>query len=447
MTTDSQTRTEGRRAGEATTARSPEAKTKAKSTEGVQVFVSFHEKDRLAAETIAEMLNRLGVTSRVAAEPTRQPRGAEEPSDEPIAAARTVAWVVGIHGASEMQAEQHKASLQKVAEQRPLRIIAVLLPGASEQDLPDWFHFDSTVRFAPDVHGLGAVGKLYWAITAEDRAQARGENIPELEELAEKTRVPERIRRLADFLGRDRKVREISEWVSYLRDNPIEVHRCISSTPREELADWHSAETYFALDVLRGRVNMARHFASASYPYLEHVWLDDVKQLRAYLIWKQGNGVGEERAHGCYMKACEELNGILFNPCIKAGLPEFLPITEYISNNLLHRGELDCGKPATRALIQKKAWCVWRCTGKSDEREKQNWEEAEQYVRRFYGNIVPAVEKRDPASIQRVLEALKTGHGLGYRYHVVNCFEAALLIYFLDPDSVRKCHGDKDTLI
>ncbi len=113
----------------------------------------------------------------------------------------------------------------------------------------------------------------------------------------------------------------------------------------------------------------------------------------------------------------------------------------------LNRGKLDRSKPATYALIRRKAARVWLCTGESDERREQNWSDAEQFVEHFYENIVPAIEEKSSAGIRGVMEALRANDDVGCRYHLLDCFEACLLIYFLDPETLDNCHGDSATLI
>jgi hypothetical protein len=57
---------------------------------------------------------------------------------------------------------------------------------------------------------------------------------------------------------------------------------------------------------------------------------------------------------------------------------------------------------------------------------------------KFYGNITRAILGVDEKSTHSVVEAL----GLRPRFEryeaIVNCFEMAVAIYFLDPDAARK---------
>ena len=44
-------------------------------------------------------------------------------------------------------------------------------------------------------------------------------------------------------------------------------------------------ETFFVSEVLEGSINFASNITSESYWRLEEVWLQQVKTLRAYLLW------------------------------------------------------------------------------------------------------------------------------------------------------------------
>lgn len=85
-------------------------------------------------------------------------------------------------------------------------------------------------------------------------------------------------------------------------------------------------------------------------------------------------------------------------------------------------------------LIRDKAQQIYTRTGSVDE--KHNWLLAEKYVRMYYENIIPAIERRDKEKTLRVLKAFqfsKKNHLL-----IKNCFELALAIYFLDPGLINE---------
>ncbi len=404
--------------------------------------ISSHDRDIEIVERVAGLLHRLGIAA-ISAEELRPTHEIDSTPRPETGTASSVVLVIGPHGTSDAQVEVHKPLLAELAQSAACRTVALLLADTAESALPEWFDFNNVVRFDPKGSGLAAVSDLYRAIQGTD-SSAEGPNPePELTRTVEQSNVKQRIERFANFLGRDRKVRAISERVSYLRDNPDEVHRLIpSANQEEELIDWCSAETYFASDVLRGRVDMTRQFSPHYYVYLEKVWLDQAKQLRAYLIWSSGRITKtEDSAARHYMRACRELNETFHSEPIKAGLAEYLPFADYLQDRYLHHGKLDPNKLAAHALIQSKAWCIWKCLGQPDNRHTQNWRDAEAYVRSFYENIGPAIEEKKPRAVKGLLAAMKMGDSAGYRYHIMDCFEAALLVYFVDPKLVDKCCG------
>lgn len=394
------------------------------------VFFSFNTKDGDAVNVITSMMTRLGARPWSATGQLPADRGGKGLRISTFDNTVGVVLVMGTHSLSTAQAEQDAALIKKaVLDNQCLKRIAVLLPGASADDLPEWCEFESVVRFRPHINGVGAVADLHRAITAEDHD-------PDLAEFEEQA--AGRISRWACDIGVERKLGGIREWLRDLEDHPERVHASIDSSPEETVDDWLTAQTLFTSEVLLGRVNMPQHFGPDSYTYLEQAWLDDTKKLLAYLAWEEQNGWGLERAYRRYTNACKELNDVMFASQIKAGLGDFVQIAEYLGNNFLDRGTLDGGKPAVRDLIAKKAWCIWSCTGKSDQRTKQNWKDAESFVKKFYENIVPAIEENDVERATAVLAALKTGDQEGYRYHIVNCFEASLLTYFMEPATLKK---------
>ncbi len=62
---------------------------------------------------------------------------------------------------------------------------------------------------------------------------------------------------------------------------------------------------------------------------------------------------------------------------------------------------------------------------------------AETYVRMFYQNISRAIEKSDIETVEMVLKSFEYSNKRENRFDIVNCFETALVIYFLDPEIIK----------
>jgi hypothetical protein len=404
-----------------------------------ELFVSYNWKDSETVCAVFAMLDKLGVKARADEGPLAGNEG-DDCLKNASEGTTPVAMFLGTNGVGDKQ-ERHLNLFKREESsngQLSSRRILVLLPGASANDLPQGLEFDETVRYAPHIIGVGSVAEIFRTIRAEELAWARGGRRQESSEREEERQVPDRIRRLANYIASDRKLGEVRGWLRELEANPDKIHREIASTHEEQIADWLAAQKFFACDALLGRVNMARQFSSDSYCHLEEVWVDDVKDVIAYLAWEAQKSVGEEPDRERYRDACQELNEMVFDRHIKAGLGDFVQVAEYIGNRFLHRGKLDRSKPATGDLIAKKAECVWRHTGRGDDRTAENERAAISFVRDFYQNIVPAVEEDDLRRLKAVLETLKAGGDDRYRNRLLSCFEAALLIYFLNPDTLRQ---------
>jgi hypothetical protein len=400
------------------------------------VIVALNEADDSHVAVIRRLLESLGAAPLQYDEPSpgTLQAGVRQAAFVP---SRSLIAIIGPSCTRGKQSEKRASLLKETARYQGVHLIAALLPGVEECDLPVDIQF-LRVDYDPNRHGIASVARLYLAMTTDDpTAPCRTDEADSAEVAPGNAR--ERVSHLADYLGRDRKVRAISEFVSYLRDNPHEVHKQIPSRRNAELlTDWSAAETYYASDILRGRIDMTRQSSPDCYVYLQWVWLDDAKRLRAYLNWAAAKQNSREQADTCYyMMSCQELGDTFQDRLIKAKLIDYLPIAEYIADNLLHNGKLAPNKPAAHALIQKKAWCIWKCLGQPHDRHDQNWRDAEAYVRGFYENIGPAIETKDPTATKALLKAMTMGGKEGYRYRIMDCFEAALLIYFLDPEAVE----------
>jgi hypothetical protein len=194
-----------------------------------------------------------------------------------------------------------------------------------------------------------------------------------------------------------------------------------------------------AAEVLDGRINFLRRFTKESYKLLEgSCWLDDVRKLKAHLLWQEHDGGwGEEGMCRDYLDACEKIRQKLVDPDVKLSQMASEPILEYIKTEYLSRRpdntwELNGGK--TNILIEIKARRVWQLTRNTDE--KKNWNEAEQYTKDFYENIIPAVTG-DAKKIEKVMDALQMRGDLKGP-NLVNCFEVAVAIHCVDHGEIRK---------
>lgn len=227
--------------------------------------------------------------------------------------------------------------------------------------------------------------------------------------------------------------------VNYLLRQAYAIQRSIQSTLEETIQDWRYAQADFAWHVLNGTINFAAQLPPSVYDRLQQVWVREVKQHRAFLIWEE-NGCPESTDSGVsdYELACAEMRRFLAGEGFaKPALPQaFADARAYLEQHFVDsKGRLDTGRPGAEAMIRAKAQEIWSCCGNDDA--DSNWRTAESHARRFYENVIPAVTRKDVESTRLALEAL-SWEGTAARCEIANCFEAALAIYFFDGDVVRQ---------
>ena len=202
-----------------------------------------------------------------------------------------------------------------------------------------------------------------------------------------------------------------------------------------------AADTFLASEILDGKINFAGRIAPRLYGRLERAWLKDVKLFRAYFLWLlRGGGIDPVPELGDYYAVCEHIRRMLVNPGIKARASEFGAVKEYIEDRYLGKtGIAHPEKVEATQLIEAKAYRISETTGQRDH--DKNWRNAETYVKMFYENIIPAVLEDNEENTLSVLKAFqfsKTGEERGKGYWIINSFETALAIYFLNPNTIEK---------
>jgi hypothetical protein len=214
------------------------------------------------------------------------------------------------------------------------------------------------------------------------------------------------------------------------------------STDEEMLRDHHLAEAFLISGILDGEISFASRISSNSYWRLEQEWLKEIKRLNAYFIWiRKGAKIDSIYELDDFYEASEHMRNMLVNPGIKAQVTEFEEATAYIEKHYLTLGgTIDLDKVETKMMISRKAY---RIGDKMREMNRhtddvKNWIDAETYVRMFYENIIQSVIKDDPENVLNVLKAFQFSKAVENRYHIINCFETALAIYFINPDTIQK---------
>jgi hypothetical protein len=199
-----------------------------------------------------------------------------------------------------------------------------------------------------------------------------------------------------------------------------------------------SGKTVYFANHIAGpeRFNFAFHITEGSYWRLEREWLKSVKELRAYHT-SQSRYASVDPA-GDYLEACLHFDYLLLARESKAIASSFKTVKRYLAARYLVDGKIKVGtKLDAGLLVSVKADRLWKMTGRTDT--DHNWGEAELYVKKFYENIIPAVEEENGLPhVKEVLDAFRFSTDCNHCYHLINCFEMAIAINFLDPEKIRQ---------
>ena len=231
--------------------------------------------------------------------------------------------------------------------------------------------------------------------------------------------------------------------ISYKRSEKRKWERIISqiqsiissvdkSTKEECDHDWYNASVDFASQILSGKIDFTVQIRPESYFHLQSVWLDQIKKLEAYYNWeKKGNNIdnGVEE----YYQACSQINNML---TISAAKEYFSEAKTYIEEHYLSNGKLDLIKPDVKKLIEIKAKHLSEKNKNNDE--KYNWFFAERYIKMFYENIITAVTKDNFENTLIVLKAIQYCVIPNDLHPIVDAFEVALVIYFLNDETIKE---------
>ena len=237
-------------------------------------------------------------------------------------------------------------------------------------------------------------------------------------------------------IGQERKLNEIYNQYIQLQRNRGRIHKEITSTSEQEKKDWYLATVCFATEVLDGRISFPHQISQDLYPLLENVWLEDVKRMKAYLIWEENDcpfDYGDGRHE--YFQACRQLRNRILDHKAKASGPGFLKLRNYLEQMYLSdQAKLRITESSVINMISRKAHKIWELRNHNSFADA-DWETAGHYVRDFYENIIPAATKQHARHVAAVENAFCAVHRGTSSQDIANAFEAALVIHYLPADS------------
>jgi hypothetical protein len=228
------------------------------------------------------------------------------------------------------------------------------------------------------------------------------------------------------------KLRKIKNIARQYKDILRQVDQ-LPSTEDEMSEDWRAAEVFISLKILNGDTFLLSSLEPKSYPLIEGIWMEELKQQMAYYNWEQNeNNTDKEN----YYLACREIRKLLIY-AKQEPLAHFETFKDYIEETYLEYGIFDTRKTLeARNLVARKANQIYVHMGKNDD--IANWFRAEMYVHLFYENIIPAIEFADKKNIANVLRAFEFSKAKEHSYLISNAFEVSIAIYFLDKDAVKE---------
>lgn len=235
-----------------------------------------------------------------------------------------------------------------------------------------------------------------------------------------------------DFAKRRRsrwQVEEAERLMARIQEQLQEIAHQPSSD-EERAADWHAAQVLAAARLIDGKLQISRGPGVWALVQLREVWLDEVKQLMAYERWEQRGRPAVLQADEDYLAACALIRARMLDPEKRPAIDEFEEARLYLEKEFLTDGKLDESRAPVIEMLRRKADRLRAVTGRTDE--DANERAARAYAKAFYESIVAAVTKQDGASVAAVVGALELGDGPTDNHPMIDCFEAALVVSFLD---------------
>src|SRR5512132_1710202 len=209
---------------------------------------------------------------------------------------------------------------------------------------------------------------------------------------------------------------------------------------KDAFSHWVHGRLYFAHDLLYHGRDWTGDVDFDVFDQLRDAWLDEVVELDAYLIWRTTKRVfqiseTERRAdyltsRGIFERRLREAKRAECSTKMK--LREYL-VARYLDENSVKLAQERTPSNMKRihidALTENKAKRIYALTARADA--DNNWYDALKYVRMFYENVVPALTEKDPAAKKALVDTFTMRDGNFYYSAIANCFEAAVLMYFI----------------
>lgn len=239
-----------------------------------------------------------------------------------------------------------------------------------------------------------------------------------------------------------------AERIFWEYQNKLEHLKTCPSSKDEMLRDWVEGATFVSLQIIEGNSMSISDLNPKSFKYLEESWLRDVKKLKAFYVWKADRDANQEKN---YSNASQSIRKLLINKK-RAPLEKFYSIKKHIKNHYLQDGEknrLDDSKTWTKMMVARKAERIWLMrlddnTYGDNSDSEANWFRARLYIAMFYENIIGAIVDNDKEKTLNILRAFEFSKSPDNRYLIINAFEAAIAIEFLNKEIIQEVLNNPD---
>ena len=223
--------------------------------------------------------------------------------------------------------------------------------------------------------------------------------------------------------------------------------------------DRRQAETYIGLMVLEGKPGFS-WFSEATYHHLVEVRLRDAEYLRAYLLWERDGGdfdysPDQMQSKRYFYYTVGSLKTRMKNRDIKIPHTDnnksYKALTEYLDKIIsstegctevnkwekVNKWRLEIVGLKARWLEEDRSFCGRRTP------DEENWKDAVEYTERFYTAIYQLI-KKDESDAEgkkiekdKALDILMKAINSEDKHSLINCFEAAILMYYASPELVE----------
>jgi hypothetical protein len=210
------------------------------------------------------------------------------------------------------------------------------------------------------------------------------------------------------------------------------------------------AEKFIGLDVLEGELDFS-WFSKETYYHLEGVRACDAADTRAYLLWeKDGREVDyspdQIQSKRYFYYTSGSLKKRMNDRNIKIPHSEknesYKTLTEYLEKIIQPEDDnteyINIVARKAKWLEEHRKWC------RKPEWKEKNQGDAAEYTKRFYNAVYQLIindkntEEDEKIVKYKAIDDLKEAINSEDKHSLINCFEAAILMYYASPELVEK---------